>query len=286
MKFSRRQFIGLTMGIGLSSCTRVRELNWAQLKPEISLPHWGDEGPLCFVAMNDLHVLDAKSTGIINRAINQINADSEVQFVVLLGDLATQGRIQELKLVQQSLERLEKPYFCVPGNHDVAVRATDMYANYIQTCGNTQWREGEGGWAFLGLDTCNGSASDVTVPSKRMKWIKKQLEHIGPKRSIALFSHHPFNPHTKAYRVKNAEAVLSLFEGYNLKLVASGHYHGNQVEERDGVLFTTTACCSSTRDNFDKTPEKGYRRFQLDNETVQHTFVEVTVYKNLLAASH
>ncbi|MBI2432234.1 MAG: metallophosphoesterase [Candidatus Hydrogenedentes bacterium] len=182
--------------------------------------------------------------------------------------------MQEMGLAQQSLDKLTRPYFCVPGNHDVTPGSENIYANYEQAFGDRQWeKDNLARWMFLGLDTCEGTASDVTVSPDRIEWLQQQLKKIGKDRPIALATHHPFNPSTKAYRVRNAEELLGLFAGHNLKLVMSGHFHGNQVEERDGVLFTTTACCSSTRDNHDGTAEKGFRLFHVDAESITHEFV-------------
>ena len=52
---------------------------------------------------------------------------------------------------------------------------------------------------------------------------------------------------------------------------------GNQEETREGVLFVTTACCTMTRDNFDKSPDKGFRLFSFKGETVESRFVPVKV---------
>jgi len=275
MRLSRRQFIGLLGGLGLSSCSSLGldEVKAERFKPNI---HFGKEGPLTFAAINDLHVLDAKSTAIVNRAVHHINEQPHIHFTVALGDVATDGKLQEINLVNTCLDKLQQPYFCVPGNHDVDLAASNIYANYERAFGACPWTEGEEGWRFIGLDTCNGAASDVTVPHERMAWLEAHLKKIKPERPIALFTHHPFNPNTKAYRVQNAEQVLDLFSGHNLRLVASGHYHGNQVEERNGILFTTTACCSSTRNNFDGTPAKGYRLFRIEGDRIEHEFIEVS----------
>jgi len=91
-----------------------------------------------------------------------------------------------------------------------------------------------------------------------------------------LFCHHPLNPHTKAYRIKNADETLGLFADYKLKLIAAGHWHGNQMEQQDAATFTTTACCSSTRGNFDETPEMGYRLFHIQADVVETEFVVVS----------
>jgi 3',5'-cyclic AMP phosphodiesterase CpdA len=268
MHLSRRQFLGILAAYGLGSCART------PLKTTLDKLGGGREC-FSFAALNDLHLLDARSSAIVNCAVADINGRSEVRFTVVLGDLATNGTLGELDLAKVCLDRLEKPYFVVPGNHDVNPIARNMYSNYETTFGHGNWRHDEGGWVFLGIDSCEGAASDVAIRPDRIEWLKKQVDHIKPGKPIALFAHHPFNPHTQQYRVKNADEVLALLSGHNLKLVAAGHYHGNQVEEQNGVLFTTTACCSSTRGNFDGTPAKGYRLFHIDGESIRTEFVEV-----------
>jgi 3',5'-cyclic-AMP phosphodiesterase len=274
MQFTRRQFFGLSSIALLGGCAR-KGVNQVKTRPGLDALGIGGKSPLTFAAINDTHVLDAKSTAIVNRAVNKINAMDDIEFTIVLGDIATDGKWPELKLALNAFENLERPCFCVPGNHDVEGRAAEPYRNYRRACGETLWQRGENGWAFIGLDTCNGTASNVSVPPDRLEWIAKQLRKINPGRPIALFTHHPFNPHTKAYRVENADETLALFAGHNLRLAAAGHYHGNQAEEKDGVLFTTTACCASTRDNFDGTDDRGFRLFRLHDDRIEHEFVTV-----------
>lgn len=264
MNHSRREFLTLLGALGLSSSAV------AAFKP-----FGGGKGPLTIAAINDTHVLDARSTGLVSRAVNHINANSDVAFTVVLGDLATDGKMGELSLAKSTLDRLENPYAVVPGNHDVDPTCKNILANYEREFGDLQWQDKSGGWVFVGFNSCEGTGSDVTVSPEQVAWLSKRVRKIDRDRPIALFAHHPFNPHTKNYRVKNAEEVLGLFGDHNLKLVATGHWHGNQVETRDGILFTTTACCSSTRGNFDDTTAKGYRLFHFDKKEVQTEFVTV-----------
>lgn len=233
--------------------------------------------PLRFVAINDLHVLGPGTERIVARAAAQINALPDIAFTVVVGDLGTLGKEEEMALAKTALDTLDQPYFCVPGNHDYLPKVENGYMHYDAAFRDRQWRNdgGETGWAFLGLDTCNATKSDVTVPPERMAWLAEQIAAVPDGMPIALFGHHPFNPNTKAYRVANADEVIALFVGKNLRLVVSGHYHGNQIEERDGVTFTTTACCATTRGNFDKTEERGFRVFTLNGDVVSHEFVVV-----------
>jgi 3',5'-cyclic AMP phosphodiesterase CpdA len=265
MKLSRREFIAWTAALGLSSCARVK----------VPLISGGGKGPFTVAAMNDLHVKDAGSTALVNRAIEKINATPGLRFTVVLGDLSTDGKLSELNLAKGSLGRLVKPYLVLPGNHDVQANDANIFAIFEKVFGQTQWVREEDNWVFIGINSCEGASSDVTIPDDRMTWLRKEIKRVNPKRPVALFAHHPFNPLSKEYRVKNADEVIGLFSGHNLKLVAAGHWHGNQVEEQNGILFTTTACCSSTRANADDTQQKGYRLFRFDADSVSTEFVVV-----------
>ncbi|MCX5758820.1 MAG: metallophosphoesterase [Candidatus Hydrogenedentes bacterium] len=265
MKLTRREFIGLVGALGLSSCASTH----------IPLIGGGDKGPFKVAAMNDLHVVDARSMTLINKAVARIGETKDVRLAVVIGDLSTSAKLSEFNMAKESLKGLKIPYLVVPGNHDVEPRAAHPFGTFEKVFGPAHWVHEEDGWTFIGLNSCEGASSDVTIGADELDWLRKQVKHISNGRPIGLFLHHPLNPNTKSYRVKNAEEVLGVFSGKKLKLAAAGHYHGNQVEERDGVLFTTTACCSSSRDNFDQSSAKGYRLFTFDGDTVTNEFVEV-----------
>lgn len=273
MAISRRNFIGLTALAGIAGCARIENSRLGQLTPEFE---FGDDGVLKFAVMNDLHVLDARSAGLIGRAVNRINSDPAIDLTVVLGDLTTHGTLPETNIARQALDRLVKPYHTIPGEHDYNPATENPYEFYQRAFKKTQWKMPMGGWALIGLDTCDGSASQTTVSAASLDWLRGQLEHADKKKPIALFTHHPLGPGTPGERATNADAVLALFEGYNLKLAVSGHYHGNHEEEHNGVLFVSTTGLSTASDNDDSTQEKGFRLFTLEGETIQHEFVAVS----------
>ncbi len=281
MAFTRRQFFGMFGMLGLSSCARVGldKVDMSKLKPDISmprLPRFGEGKPYSFVTINDTHLVDARSVAIVNRAVNQINEIEDLAFVVALGDIANDAQVSAFRLGQQAFDRLEVPCWAVPGNHDYGSDPANSIDNYLHYFEDAEWREQRGDWVFIGFNSCNEQEyRDVIVPQDRLDWLQYQLDRINPERPIALLTHHPLNPNTAAYRLLNADDILALFEGHNLKLVSSGHFHGNQVEEQDGVLFITTACCSTVRNNHDNTPGKGYRVYHIDGAQITHEFVTV-----------
>lgn len=225
--------------------------------------------------LNDIHAREADSIALLDRAVARINSDARVRFVAVLGDVATSAQRSEFELASQSLKGLKVPLHAVPGNHDVLLKGSDPCAEYSRSFGAPRWKFEENGWTFIGLNTCDGVKSDVSLMTAEMDWLKTQVTAVADSSPIALFCHHPLNPNARKYRVANADDVLAIFKGKRLRLVASGHWHGNQVERADGVLFTTTACCTSTRNNFDDTKEKGYRLFHLGADSVETEFVVV-----------
>jgi 3',5'-cyclic AMP phosphodiesterase CpdA len=265
---NRRAFLGIAAGAALSSCARVN--------PKRIIPRVGGPGSMTFATVSDMHLTDSVSASMLNRAVSAINAGKQVQFVAGLGDFADAGRYEELRLAKHALDRIEKPYYIVPGNHDLNPTLADPYQNFNRVFAWNNWDQQIGGWRFFGIDSNAGDGIEVTIPEEQLGWLRERLGESS-QQPIGLFLHHPLNPNSKLYRVVNAEEVLAIFAGHNLRLVASGHYHGNQVETRDGVLFTTTAPCSPSVRTFDDSNERGYRIYRIEGETIETVFVPMTV---------
>lgn len=215
----------------------------------------------------DTHITDTKSVEIVNDAVDQLNADSRLDFTLWLGDLTRGAAPDEMALARMALSRLQKPYYVLRGNHD---QHGDAYGKEF---GSLRQRFDHGGWVFLLIDSNPGDNTPISEVDRT--WVVEQLKSIEPDVPIILCTHHPLMPHTKAYRIAGADDFLALFKGHNLKACLSGHYHGNQEEIINGILFTTTACLSTTRNNFDGSVDKGYRLFHCRKDTITTEFVSV-----------
>ena len=206
-----------------------------------------------FAEASDIHVTDTRSTEIVNRAVDAINADPAVRFSLWLGDLTRASTPDEMVLARLTLDRLTQPRYTVRGNHD------QQPGIYEAQFGPLNQVFEVAGWKFILLDTNPGDKTPLRDES--VAWLREQIAATAADMPIVLCSHHPLMPHTKTYRLAGADDLLALFEGHNLKACLSGHFHGNQDEVVDGVLFTTTKCLSTTRGNHDGTEGHGYRLF-------------------------
>ena len=108
MQISRRQFIGL-------SATGAASSQWLTGLA----PIYAKDKSFTFAVVGDLHVTDVRSAAIVHRAVRSINMSDNVEFTIVAGDLATDGRLVELNLAKNALDDLAAPYFTIPGNHDV-----------------------------------------------------------------------------------------------------------------------------------------------------------------------
>ncbi|MBX3178829.1 MAG: metallophosphoesterase [Candidatus Hydrogenedentes bacterium] len=273
MAVSRRAFMGISALAALSGCARVKQSRIGRLAPALE---FGGDGVAKFAAIGDLHLTGARSTGLVGRAVNRINNEPGVDFVVVLGDLTENGALSQMNLARQALDRLRMPVYALPGEHDLGSGTEDPYAFYTRTFGKSQWRQNLEGWAFIGLDTCDGASGTPETPASRLEWLQNQLSHMDKKKPITLFTHHPLEPGIPFGRPANADDILALFAAHNLRICASGHYHGNRAEEHNGILFTSTAAGGSNAKNDDGTDEKGFRLFTLKGAEIQHEFIAVT----------
>lgn len=259
----RRAFLASLGALGLS-----------RLAPAQATPASPD---FAFAVLNDLHVKDAASADALLPAIRDINGREDVLFTAVIGDLASDAKPEELTEAKRLLGNLTRPYHVLPGNHDATDDPATTLAAYEAVFGTPCWTQEYGGWHFVGLDSTEGTKSDVTVAEARLAWLDTTLAALKPGAPIALLLHHPLNPHSKAFRIKNADDILARFTDRPLRLAAAGHFHGNQDESHDGILYTTTACCSVTRGNHDGTKTKGYRVYRCKGDQITGEFVPVVL---------
>jgi len=218
-----------------------------------------------FAQASDIHLTDTRSVEIVNRAVDAINADPRLQFSLWLGDLTRGSTPDEMVLARLALDRLQQPRYTLRGNHDQTPGVYEAQFGLLNQAFEA------GGWKFILLDTNPGDKTPVS--DDHVAWLREQIAATSAEMPIILCTHHPLMPHTKSYRLAGSDELLALFAGHNLKAVLSGHFHGNQEEVVDGVLFTTTQCLSSTRGNHDGTEGHGYRVFHCRDGAISSEFV-------------
>ena len=206
--------------------------------------------------------------------LNTLPAD----LAVITGDCVDVGSdLGALKVFSQVTNRARKPTFIIPGNHDHSQTDSESFSKlyYGRYVGPAYWYRVIGPFLIAGLDLGMEGYPD----SQQLKWLEGVLSRHRDKVKIILM-HHPFfrygvfgeiNGSWKsiedlsnviysswAEHMDAAQEFLRIVEENGVRLVLSGHVHGDGVVLYNGVTWfvTTTTTCAGVR-------EGDYRGFRL-----------------------
>ena len=234
-----------------------------------------DAGSYSFLVVNDLHSLDKKCGPWFEKVVRQMAAHEEKpELLLIAGDLAEDGKAEQLAAVKEIFAGLKLPFYVVPGNHDYTPKQErkaydDLFPDRLN------YTFDQNGWQFVSLDTTEGTKSaNTTIAVTTLKWLDDQLPKLDKKKPLIIVTHFPLGDGVKM-RPKNADDVLKRFLEYNLRAAYSGHFHGFTEKKAGDAVLTTNKCCAFSRGNHDGTKEKGYFLVAAKDGRLERKFVEV-----------
>jgi hypothetical protein len=220
--------------------------------------------------LTDIHVevvVDGvRSTLYFETAVNLVNS-LPVDAVVFTGDNVDIGSdIDSLKKFRSLANRVAKPTFVIPGNHDHAQTDEKSFSElyYGAYVGPAYWYRVVGPFLLVGLDT--GYAG--YVDSNQLKWLESVLAAHRGKVKVLLMHHplfranlfreingswreidklQPYLYASWADRIDEARELLRLIEEYGVAAVLAGHVHTDGLVVYNGrtwFVTTVTACGS------------------------------------------
>ena len=228
-----------------------------------------------FIVVNDLHCMDDESRqwfqGVAGRMKNE-----GAELCLVVGDLAEDGKREELGAVKEIVGTLGVPVYPVIGNHDFLTQ-TDCRAYVDVFPGRLNYAFEHRGWQFVGLDSSEGQHYENTeVSGETLRWLDDNLKALSRQKPTVMFTHFPMGANVR-YRPKNTDAVLDRFRDFNLRAVYNGHFHGFTESKPGGTVVTTNRCCALKRNNHDGTKEKGYFVCTISDGAIHREFVECKV---------
>lgn len=239
---------------------------------------WYSEDPIYGYA-NRRAAMENESGLIIDEFLSQCAENDDVQFVLISGDLADNGRRipQEHYAVAEKLKNFEestgKQVYVIPGNHDFGnlgeycevdlARFMDIYADFGYNEALTTL-EGTGSYTVDLSDKYRLIALDSNDPDKstedgmteeRVQWVIDEAEKAQKEGKYPiLMMHHNLLDHLPVQRVlshdfiiKNHELTAERWANAGIKLVFSGHEHCSDATSKITALgnvitdFATTS---------------------------------------------
>jgi len=195
----------------------------------VAASFYGYAQPFQFAHVTDTHVGGATGVEDLRRTVADINANPDLDFVILSGDVTEFGSDEELLLAKQILDSLRIPWYVIPGNHD---------ANWSESGGNSFRRIFGGetfafehkGYLFVGTNSGpNMRMSPGQVPRENLVWMDS-LFAVYPDVPLIYVNHYPQDS-----SLNNWFEALDRVKRRNVQLFFCGHGHQNIQYDFEGI---------------------------------------------------
>jgi len=184
-----------------------------------------------FAFLSDTHIGSATAEEDLRASIHDINALSNLSFVVLSGDVTEYGSREQLQLAKQILSEIKIPVHVIPGNHDTKWSESGA-TDFPHIFGDERFSFEFGGFRFLGMH--QGplmKMGDGYWSPQDVRWLKETLQKLPDKNQPLIFiTHYPLDD-----GIANWFEVLDLLKQYNTQVALHGHGHANRAYNFEGV---------------------------------------------------
>ena len=177
-----------------------------------------------FCWITDTHIGYKNADNELESIVNSINDLEDVQFVVATGDITETGKNIELETAKNILDKLNKPYYIIPGNHD-AKWSESGCTKFIELWNDDKFSFIQDSTLFIGLNSSipwRGGGGHIAPED--LLWLKDELSKADSGTDVYFFVHHPLNE-----EIDNWFKVTNILRNYNIKAILHGHGHDNKL---------------------------------------------------------
>ena len=184
-----------------------------------------------FALLTDLHVTPgAASDSAVHRMVEEIN-NMDLDFTIVSGDLSNTGSDEELYAVKNALDKLIKPYYVLPGNHETNW-SESAGLTFSKLWGNDRFIFRSNGYMFVGFNTGPFmKMGDGIVKQEDLHWLSRELQQKMVKDEILIsFTHYPL-----AEGLDNWVPVTAILKSFGCRLAFCGHGHKLALLNFNGI---------------------------------------------------
>lgn len=189
-----------------------------------------------FAFISDTHIGSPNGSAEedLRRTVRDINAMTDIAFVVLTGDITELGTDEELKLAKQILDSLDVEWYIIPGNHDTGWSESGGVM-FTTVFGYDKFNFEYGGIHFLGCPSGPYlRMSDGHVPRDAVNWLDSELKKMNPGQPVIFLNHYPIDN-----GLDNWYEITDRLKHHNTWAILCGHGHANKAmnfEDIPGVM--------------------------------------------------
>ncbi len=270
--FTRRRFLSLAGQAGLTTvAARAIGVNLGLVEILSAQTGKGSVTPFTFAIITDSHlfsIADHKFDKSLADAVAQVNAlTPAVDMVVYTGDIAQNGREDQLVKGKKILSGLKAPLKVIPGEHDWYL---DMGKAWNGLFGKETWSFDHKGVHFIGLnsilvkDFWTGSgmtplqrmstmemlespiAGPWGVREAQLDFLRKDVQKLAPSTAVVIFTHSPlwdYYPRWN-FQTQDAPEIRDILSKFDHVVSLHGHVH-QTIYNKIGNLSSAGALSTS-----------------------------------------
>ncbi|WP_430973014.1 PQQ-binding-like beta-propeller repeat protein [Sunxiuqinia rutila] len=186
---------------------------------------------LHFAHITDTHIGGTNAAEDLERTVDDINRQDSLDFVILSGDITEFGSDDELELAKRILDKLTKPWYIVPGNHD-SKWSESGNNSFVEVFGCEEFAFEQGGYLFIGTASGpNMRMAPGLVPREQVVFLDSVLTNMArPDQPIISINHYPLNE-----SLSNWHVLIDKFKTRNIQATLLGHGHQNKLYNFEGI---------------------------------------------------
>lgn len=211
-----------------------------------------------FAFFTDIHIGTETAPKDLTDAINDVNSRTDIDFVLVNGDLTELGTNAQLDEAKSMLDKLKVPYYAVAGNHET--KWSESGNTYFRAIfGDNKYAFEHKGVQFIAVTS--GPLlrmGDGHVSPYDMRWIANTLENMRYDTPVIFATHYQLEGDMDV-----AEDLIATLCPYNVLVSLCGHGHRNRLIPADNI--TNVMCRAIVSRGL---PEGGYTIVEVSKDSL------------------
>jgi outer membrane protein assembly factor BamB/predicted phosphohydrolase len=180
--------------------------------------------------MSDLHIGGTTGEKNLMESVETINKNESNEFTFISGDIVEWGNLSDFKLTEEILTKQKKPYYIIPGNHDLKWSGSGE-KEFSSVFGSDKFYFKHKGFHFVGLH--QGPMlrmGDGIFSPEILRWLKNKMAEIKKDEPVIVMFHYPLDS-----SISNWYDCYDILKNYNVVAILVGHGHRNVDLDFNGI---------------------------------------------------
>ena len=184
-----------------------------------------------FAWLTDIHIGYPTAVEDLTLSITDINSSNDISFTIVSGDITATGTLEELSLAKSILDKLEKPYKIIPGNHDTKWSESGC-TDFLKLWGNDRFVFEYDNILFIGLHQGpRMRMADGHWAPEDLRWFDSLIVSLpNSNQPIIFVTHYPLDE-----SIDNWYEMLERLKNVNTQVTLFGHGHKNGIYDFESI---------------------------------------------------